>query len=256
MPGARSRLFVDHGPLDERTYARRAGLGWQGKNAMLLAPGVGSYSFLCAILTTAALPPDGPLRKTCGACSRCLPSCPTGALRAPYELVNDLCIAYHTIENRGPVPRDFRPLVGDWVFGCDLCQDACPVNDRPLAAGLPEFAPPDASRATPDLMEILALDEEEFRRRYVGTPVMRARYAGFLRNACIALGNIADRRAVPALAAALSHPEPLVRGHAAWALGRFGAAEALARRLVVENDGWVREELGLALAEARAERRV
>src|SRR5262249_26214631 len=148
VPGGRHRFLVDHGPLAERAYARAAGLGWQGKNTMLLMRGGGSYTFLAAILTTARLEPDPPVAQTCractrggrararrvaqpcGACPRCVPACPTGALRSEYELVNDLCIAHHTIENRGPIPRALRAQMGDWIFGCDLCQEACPVNDR------------------------------------------------------------------------------------------------------------------------------
>ena len=250
VPGSRSRILVDHGPLVERAYARSAGLGWQGKNTMLLTRGVGSYTFLAAILTTVELEADGAAAQSCGACSRCLPVCPTGALRSEYELVNDLCIAYQTIENRGPIPRALRPQIGDWVFGCDLCQEACPVNDPQREQGLAEFAAADEDAAFPDLEELLALSESEFHGRFAARPILRAKYAGLLRNACVALGNLGDRGAVPALATALEHDVPLVRGHAAWALGRLGAREALRRRLACEPDPWVRDEIGAALAGA------
>ena len=251
-PGSKCRIVVDHAPFAERAFARAAGLGWQGKNTMLLTRGVGSYTFLAAILTTAPLEPDPPVAQTCGACARCLPACPTGALSSEYELVNDLCIAHHTIENRGPIPRELRPQIGDWVFGCDLCQEACPVNEDAAAGGLEEFAAGDAEDAFPDLLELLALSEAEFKRRFAGRPILRAKYAGLLRNACVALGNIGDAAAAPALARALEHEEPLVRGHAAWALGRLGAAAALENRRSSETDSWVREEITLALEAAEA----
>ena len=273
IPGSRSRFVTDSAPLAERAYARAAGLGWQGKNTMLLARGLGSSFFLASILTTVDLEPDEPMAQNCGTCARCLPACPTGALRAPHELVSDRCIAFHTIENRGPIPREIRAAIGDWVFGCDLCQDACPVNEgglrptsfeavspppglRPTSLG--EVPPPvieelsafEAEDAFPDLAAILALDRDGFAAQFNGRPVARANYAGLLRNACVALGNSGDAEAIPALATALVHEEPLVRGHAAWALGRLGAREPLARRLPAERDPWVREEITLALEEA------
>jgi epoxyqueuosine reductase len=250
MPGSKSRILVDHGPLAERAYARAAGIGWQGKNTMLLSRGLGSYTFLAAILTTAELEVDDPTPQTCGACTRCLPACPTGALRSEYEVVNDLCIAHQTIENRGPIPRELRAKMGDWVFGCDLCQEACPVNEGSRAHGLAEFAAADEEAASPDLVGLLSLSEAEFRERFAGRPILRAKYAGLLRNACVALGNLGDPRAVPALARALDHREPLVRGHAAWALGRLSSFQALRARSAHEDDPWVREEIGAALEQA------
>jgi len=247
VPGSRSRLWIDHGPLAERAYARAAGLGWQGKNTLLLARGVGSYTFLAAIVTSVPLEPDPPARPACGACARCLPACPTGALRSAYELVNDLCIAHQTIENRGVIPPALRPKMGDWIFGCDLCQEACPVNDPPGAAGLPEFTPADEDAAFPDLVALLELDEGAFRRHFAGRAILRAKYAGFLRNVCIALGNVGGRGAAEALGRALEHREALVRGHAAWALGRLGAWQPLRSRREQEADPWVREEIDQAL---------
>ena len=249
-PGERHRVLVDHGPLAERAYARAAGLGWQGKNTMLLTRGVGSYTFLAAILTTVVLEPDPPATQTCGACTRCLPACPTGALRSEYELVNDLCIAHHTIENRGPIPRALRAQMGDWIFGCDLCQEACPVNDRDGPGGLAEFDASDQDAAFPDLVELLALTEPEFRERFAGRPLLRAKYAGLLRNVCVALGNSCAPEAARPLERALAHPEALVRGHAAWALGRLGSFDPLRARLPRENDPWVREEITVALGSA------
>jgi epoxyqueuosine reductase len=250
VPGAASRIVVDHAPLAERVFARAAGLGWQGKNTMLLTRGFGSYTFLAALLTTAVLEPDSPVAQHCGACSRCLPACPTGALRDEYELVNDLCIAHQTIENRGVIPRALRTKIGDWVFGCDLCQEACPVNEGASVAALRDFAAASPDDAHPDLLAALEMSEQGFRERFAGRPILRAKYAGFLRNVCVALGNVGDETAIAALVRALAHDEALVRGHAAWALGRLGGGEALHDRKRVEWDPWVIEEINAALEEA------
>ncbi|HEY8490496.1 MAG TPA: tRNA epoxyqueuosine(34) reductase QueG [Dehalococcoidia bacterium] len=251
VPGCRSRLLVDYGPVAERAYAARSGMGWFGKHTNLLLPGRGSFVFLGELITTAELEPDPPLRKTCGACRRCVDACPTGAIVDDYVVDAGRCIAYQTIENRGPIPREFRPLMGDWIFGCDLCQDPCPVNLRFPSRGWDDFAAADAEAAAPALIPLLALSEEAFRERFRGRPVLRAKRGGFLRNVCVALGNLRDPRAVPALARSLADADPLVRGHAAWALGRIGgegARRALRDALPAERDPWVREELALAAA--------
>jgi epoxyqueuosine reductase len=252
--GGTARFWVDYGPPPDRAVAERAGVGWFGKNTNLLTGTQhGSWVFLAEVFTDLDLVPDPPLKKSCGRCSACIPSCPTGAIIAPYTLDNGRCISYHTIENRGVIPREFRPLMGDWVFGCDLCQDACPVNGRAASSGDPAFAPNSLEHARPDLEGLLDLTEGEFRHRYQGSPIRRAGWAGLLRNACIALGNSRSPQAVPALAAALGHPEPLVRGHAAWALGRIGGEEALAALRTAadgESDTWVLEEVRAALTDA------
>ena len=253
--GAGARATVDYGPLLERPLAARAGLGWLGKSTMLLAPGLGPWILLGAIATTLPAEPDAPLRKSCGGCTRCIVACPTGAI-APDGGVLDsrLCISYHTIENRGPIPRELRERFGDWIFGCDDCLDSCPVgaaND----ASYPAFAPESIEDARPALASLLTLDEAAFVERYRGRPIMRAKRAGFLRNVCVALGNVGRSADLDALAAALDDGAPLVRGHAAWALGRLAerhglaarARPALARRLSQEEDAWVREELTAAL---------
>lgn len=255
-PGTESRALVDYGPLAERAYAARAGTGWFGKNTNLLLPGTGSMVLLAELLTSAILEPDIALKKTCGACRRCLDACPTGALTDAYTLDNERCISYQTIENRGPIPRELRPLIGDWLFGCDICQEVCPVGGHSSATPLPEFDTLSLEGALPALLPLLSLDEAAFRERFAGRAIMRAKRDGLIRNACVVLGNIGDRQAVPALSKALSDASGLVRGHAAWALGRLGGSQgraALRARQSVEEDLWVREEIILALLDSRAE---
>ena len=248
-----AKTYVDHGWMLDRAAAARAGLGWLGKNTNLLIPGVGSSVLLAEIVTSAELEPDQPLKKTCGSCDACMRVCPTGALVEPGVLDNRRCISYWTIEHRGVIPLDIRPLIGDWIFGCDLCQEICPVNVSPRAAApdapaLAAFGP--MIDARPRLEELLTLAEETFRARFRNSAVWRTRRSGLLRNVCIALGNIADRTSVPALATALGDVEPLIRGHAAWALGRLGGPAAhahLEQALRGESDAWVREECALAM---------
>jgi epoxyqueuosine reductase len=250
-----AKTYVDHGWMLDRAAAARAGIGWLGKNTNLLIAGVGSYVVLAEIVTSAELEVDQPLKKTCGSCDACMRVCPTGALIEPGVLDNRRCISFWTIEHRGVIPIDIRPLIGDWIFGCDLCQEICPVNVSPRPAApdseaLLAFGP--TIEARPRLEELLALDDERFNARFRSSAVWRTRRSGLLRNACIALGNIADRTSVPALAGALEDQEPLVRGHAAWALGRLGGAAArahLEQALRSEGDAWVRDECALALQE-------
>lgn len=254
--GGEARVTVDYGPLLERPYAAAAGLGWLGKSTMLLVPGFGPWVLLGVIATTLELAPDVPLRKSCGVCRRCIVACPTGAI-SPEGGVLDArrCISYLTIEHRGPIPRELRGAMGNRVFGCDDCLDACPVGARQWACDA-ELEAASAERAWPVLAELLALDAEGFAERFRGTPLMRAKRDGMARNACIALGNIGGAGDVPDLERALEDASPLVRGHAAWALGRIGArlglgvANVLRAALAGEEDAWVREELRLALAEA------
>jgi epoxyqueuosine reductase len=247
-PAETYAVVVDTGRVVDRAVAARAGLGWYGKNAMVLSPGAGSWVMLGEILTTLELPPDRPLAKRCGGCTRCLDLCPTGAIVAPGVIDSRRCISYLTIEHRGPIPRALRPLMGSWIFGCDVCQEVCPVNSRADVASAEPLAP--VLDPEPELAPLLELSRDEFRARYGRTPVSRAGWAGFLRNVCVALGNTRDPGAVAPLARALDHPEPLVRGHAAWALGRVGGAAAraaLARALEREEDPAVRAEIEGAL---------
>ena len=243
-----ARWYVDDGPMLDRAAANRSGLGWFGKNTNILTPSHGSWVFLGQVITDLDLAADPPLKKTCGSCVRCIDDCPTGAIVAPYVVDNSRCISYLTIENRGPIPRELRPLMQDWIFGCDICQDVCPVNRkaRPSATGLntglnterteiffdsSALSPSSAVNKDPgllDLVELLEMSEEQFRQRFQGTPLMRAKREGMQRNACVALGNLGRSAAVPALARALAEASPLVRRHAAWALGQIGSADAKA----------------------------
>jgi epoxyqueuosine reductase len=247
----RGRIYVDTGPVLERAVAMLGGLGWIGKNTVLLNKRLGSWLFLGEILLTCELTYDPPATEHCGTCTRCLEACPTDAFPEPWVLDARRCISYLTIELRGPIPRDLRPQMGDRIFGCDDCQDVCPWNHRAPISPEPAFA----SRpgfTHPDLIELLGLDDESFRARFRKSPVKRTKRRGLLRNVAVALGNSGDRRAVGALIRALDDSEPLVRGHVAWALGRLGGEEAraaLQRALGQEEDPDAREEIALALAQ-------
>ena len=248
----RARHFVDDGPMNDRAAAERAGVGWFGKNTNVLTPTHGSWVFLAEVVTNLDLRPDAPLKKTCGECARCIPACPTGAIVAPYAIDNRRCISFLTIELRGAIPRETRPLVGDWVFGCDICQDVCPVNRKAKGSGETEFGKRFDFDA-PALIPLLSLDEDGFRRRFEGSPIRRAKLGGLKRNVCVALGNIGDRAAVPALSEALGSGDAVVRAHAAWALGRIGgetARSALRAALAGERDPAAREEMAAALSDA------
>lgn len=297
------RAYVDTGPILERELGQRAGLGWFGKNTMLIHPKRGSYFFLGVLLLGIDLPADEPFAEEhCGSCRRCLDACPTGALEgygpdgAPIMDAR-LCISYLTIEHRGPMRRALRPLIGNRIFGCDICQEVCPWNGekfvritrepafqaRPgerVARGHSSGLGAEAAGARPDmralgdagddagalghgdrtipgtdgprLIELMGMSEEEWDAFSRGSAIRRAQRAGFLRNVAVALGNWGSPAAVPALARALSDAERLVRGHAAWALGRIGteaAQAALRARRAVEPDGWVREEIELAISQ-------
>ena len=250
----RTRIFVDDGPMNDRAAAERAGVGWFGKNTNILTTSHGSWVFLGQVITDLELEPDRPLAKNCGDCVRCIDACPTGAIVAPYVIDSTRCISFLTIELRGAIPRNLRPMVGDWVFGCDICQDVCPVN-REVEQSLEPAFRQRHDFAAPDLLPLLELTDETFRERFRNSPIKRAKRAGLQRNVCVALGNIGDRCAVPALSKSLRGPDSLVRLHAAWALGRIGgpeAAEALETALGIEQEPSVREELELALGDVGA----
>ena len=324
------RAYVDTGPLLERSWAAEAGLGFIGKNTCLIAPRLGSWVFLGALVVPEAVESGGwkvesggweveggewrvqraewkmgskernaestdrevdsalstlhsppstshpplstfhPPPQTCGACTRCLDVCPTQAFPEPHVLDARRCISYLTIELKGPIPHELRPAMGNWIFGCDLCQVVCPWNRRfARPARLAAFRPrPDMT--APKLLDLLALDEDGFRRRFRNSPVQRAKRRGLLRNVCVALGNWGDPLAVPGLVEALNDSEPLIRGHAAWALGQIGQRpevrgqkaevrgqrsdvggviwKALKTRHASELDGFVQNEINHALA--------
>ena len=251
------RSFVDSGPVLERDFAGVAGLGWIGKNSQLISPKKGSWFFLGELFVDLPLAYDRPIRDRCGKCELCLKACPTAAFVGPYVLDARRCISYLTIELKGAMPRHLRPLVGNHIFGCDICQEVCPYNVKAQPTSEPAYAPREGLHV-PDLIGLLALTEEEFRRRFRGSPIRRAKRRGLLRNVAVALGNSQSREAVPALVRALDDSEPLVRAHVAWALGRIGGAaatSALNRRLAQEKDDAVRTEIADALNGQDSERR-
>ncbi|HOC01700.1 MAG TPA: tRNA epoxyqueuosine(34) reductase QueG [Verrucomicrobiota bacterium] len=219
-PAPRSMGCIDAGPVLERDLAQRAGIGFVGKHTNLVSRQLGNWFFLAEILTTLELEPDPPQANRCGSCARCLEACPTRALIAPFEVDARLCIAYLTIELKGPIPVELRPAVGNRIFGCDDCLSVCPWN-RFAQAGclMRKHARPDL--AEPDLLELLRLDDSEFRCRFADTPLARTKRRGLLRNVCVALGNIGTAVALPALECAARDPEPLIAEHASWALTRI-----------------------------------
>lgn len=293
------KCLVDTGPVLERDWAQRAGLGFTGKNCCTIHPTLGSWLLLATILipevvdydpllrahqpeptphqVLTGLPPaeihgtwrlspapgadKAPPKLTCGRCTRCLDGCPTNAFVGPYHLDPQRCISYWTIESQSPIPRELRAHFGNRIFGCDICQEVCPWNQRlgvrtPLLAGLQA----QSARIAPPLLEGFApanpywLNQEAFARYFRRSPLKRAKRHGLLRNVCVALGNWGDGQAIPALTLALADPHPLPRGHAAWALGEIGrtsgqaaVAPLLHSALRHENDAWVREELHVAL---------
>ena len=226
-PGCRVRGVVDTAPLLEREYAQLAGLGWIGKNTLLLNPELGSWFFLAALLTDLQLNYDEPYTADhCGTCTACLDACPTDAFIAPYVLDARKCISYLTIELRSEIPEPLREGIGNWLFGCDVCQDVCPWNSRTHNAAHtdePAFQP--AMDFNPvDLIALFDLDDEAFRERFRHTPLWRAKRRGLLRNAAIVLGNQPTTEAIPALKKGLSDAEPLVREACAWALHDTGSS--------------------------------
>lgn len=249
-PRARVRGVVDTAPILERDFARQAGLGWFGKNTMLLNRRLGSWFFLAALLTDVELEYDRPFETGhCGSCRACLDACPTGALREPFVLDARRCISYLTIESPAQIPRAHRAAVGGWVFGCDACQDVCPWNRRAKAAREATFEPADELNPI-DAAGLFQLDDASFKDRFRRTPLWRPKRRGILRNAAIVLGNRPQAGAVEALSHGLADEEPIVRAACAWALGRYPRQQTrstLEARLAIETDESVRTEIREAL---------
>jgi len=214
--GGEQKRYVDTGPILERDYAAAAGIGWHGKSTMLIDEKLGTWFFLAELLTTLELSPDPPSRDHCGTCERCIKACPTGAITAPHKLDARLCISYLTIELKGSIPIELRPLMGDRIFGCDDCLDACPWNRFAQVSYESAFA----------LRDYLHLGDMEFRNLFRDSPIKRIKRRGFLRNVCVALGNVGTKEDLPALEHAADEPEPLIAEHAEWAIrqirGRLG----------------------------------
>lgn len=257
---------VDTKPVLERALARAAGVGFIGKNTMLIAPRrsgrfhVGSWIFLAEILLDLPLETPNPSDADtagCGGCTRCLSACPTDAFERPYALRADKCIAYLTIENKGAIPAAMRPRLGDWLFGCDVCQDVCPFNARAIETRWPEFRADRGAGAWIALPEVLSIsDQAQFVKKWGGSPLSRAKRRGLVRNACVAAGNSSDETLVPFLIPLLTDAEPIVRSHAAWAVNRLAPGtrtrRLLADRRARETDVAVQEELDAVIAGAEA----
>jgi epoxyqueuosine reductase len=255
LPGCRTRGFVDSAPFSEREYGWLAGLGWIGKNTLLIDPQSGSYFFLTVLLTTADLPADLPIEVDhCGSCTACLDACPTQAFVGPRVLDAARCISGLTIEDHGPVEPTLRAGLGDWLFGCDVCQEVCPWNRHAPGSAEPTFQP--RGGAALSLADVLGLNEAGFRARFRGTPLWRAKRRGLVRSAALLLGNRPDPASAAALVTALADDDEIVRGAAAWALGRWIAAGVLVDRCratldarrTVESDADVIREIDQALS--------
>ena len=242
--GADVKVFVDTAPLMEKPLAEAAGLGWQGKHSVLVSREFGSWLFLGAILTTADLPPDEPHPESCGSCTRCLDVCPTNAFPAPFRLDARKCLAYYSVEHKGPIPREFRKPMANRIYGCDDCLAVCPWNKFASASREAKLrSRPELER--PALAELVALDDAGFRALFAGSPVKRIGHARFLRNVLIGIGNSGDPALLPAVEARLDDTDPLVRGAAVWALRRLDPQRAEAMRLdrmAREGDSSVRQE--------------
>ena len=248
-PGARTRAYADTGPVLEREVAALAGLGWFGKSTNLIAPRGSSWILLGQVLTDLDLPPDDPAADRCGTCTACIDACPTAAIAAPYVVDATRCISYLTIELRGAVPAERRADLGDWVFGCDVCQEVCPWNRKSVPVADEAFLP-GPHLETRRLADLVRLDETTCREEFGPTPLERPRRRGLVRNALIVAANVQDEEALDAAADRLDDADPVVRGAAAWALGRAaagGARAALERRRGREADPAVRAEIEAAL---------
>ncbi|MDD5367741.1 MAG: tRNA epoxyqueuosine(34) reductase QueG [Anaerolineaceae bacterium] len=246
------RAYTDTGPILERDLAQRAGLGWIGKNTCLIHPRFGSYFLLGELFLDVELEPSDPVEHDyCGGCRRCIDACPTSCILPDRTIDAGRCISYLTIENKASIPAEIRKPIGDWVFGCDICQQVCPWNLR--FAHLPADIEmvPRSGIPQPELRVELQLGSQEFNQKFRGSPILRPHRRGYLRNVAVAMGNLADPSTLPHLNRALeTDPEALVRGHVAWAIGQIGGKQAkakLERALHFEPDGYVQSEIRSAL---------
>ncbi len=249
LPAANGLFYSDTGPVMDKVWAHKAGLGWIGKHSNLVSRDQGSWLFLGEILLDIDLAEDRETGNYCGTCRRCLDVCPTRAIVAPYVVDSRLCISYLTIELRGPIPRELRPLIGTRIFGCDDCQDVCPWN-RFAQPSLENAFYPTPGNHSPVLMKLMQISRQEFAERFRHSPIRRCGYAGFLRNVAVALGNSGGPEVVPSLKVALHHPESLARGHGAWALGQIGGQNARSELMQAsqsESDPSVQSEIRQAL---------
>ena len=224
--GGLQKCYVDTGPILERDHAARAGIGWHGKNTMLIDERLGTWFFLAEILTTLELLADQPVEDRCGTCERCIKACPTGAITAPHRLDARRCISYLTIELKGSIPLELRPLIGNRIFGCDDCLDVCPWNRFAQVSHETAFSARESTTGM-SLREYLRLSDVEFRQLFRNSPIKRIKHRGFLRNVCVALGNAGDVSDLPALKRAAADPEPLIAEHAAWAIEQIGARHGI-----------------------------
>ncbi|HZB84244.1 MAG TPA: tRNA epoxyqueuosine(34) reductase QueG [Rubrobacteraceae bacterium] len=253
----KARAFTDAVPLLERSAAQHAGLGFFGRNSCLINGEIGSYFFIADLILDLEMEADAEGTGTCGKCTRCMTACPTGAIKAPGVVDSRLCISYLTIENRGEIPRNLREAIGDWAFGCDICQEVCPYNKRKATVSRwSEFSANSGAGPYLEITEVLCIrTDEEFEEHFGETPLTRPGRAGLLRNCCVVAGNLKLKEAVPALVSCLREDaSSLVRGHAAWALGKIGgsmAERALGKALEEESDGGCREEIEYALRRPR-----
>ncbi len=226
--GGQQKCYVDTGPILERDHAAQAGIGWHGKNTMLIDEQLGTWFFLAEILTTLELPPDEPVRDRCGTCERCINACPTGAITAPHRLDARRCISYLTIELKGSIPLELRPLVGNRIFGCDDCLAVCPWNRFAQVSHETAFSARQSATGM-SLRDYLRLSDADFRALFKNSPIKRIKRRGFLRNVCVALGNAGSVSDIPALECAAADPEPLIAEHAAWAIDQIRARHSTNR---------------------------
>lgn len=250
--GARTRRYVDTGPVLERVYGKYGGIGWTGKNTCLINQRIGSWIFLGEIITTLELEYDSAAPDRCGTCTRCIDACPTGAITEPYVLDSRLCISYLTIELKDEIPAGLRDKIGNNIFGCDICQDVCPWNRKAAKTAEPGFQPREGFY-NPGLGSFSGMGPDEFSARFKGSPVKRAKRKGFLRNVLIAMGNSGDKSLIPVIEEYLTDPEPLIRSHAQWALRKLGREESLDALpdSIRETDTSASEESGSLLGDEK-----